>query len=495
MLLQNKHQLRLTLAHDVFMCRGMPPKSSLRRPVSSSKRSIPKPKRSVEPDSEDDSLYEEQNQLVTHIAKAMQEPQAVKKDVSRLPQPKTLPTHSDDRYYNRPPSPRMLQQARQLAQSIRTPAELHIAAPLSSSASVPLNVMKEYKQSTTISPKVQKEYANHQHPTVAQKQSNLTENKKRQTEIAAQIQGLKQQVSDIRREKDQKIHNIWLEAEQNIAAIQTSEALAATVTRPDIKSHCRFIPDAEMEIYANQFRQHGNVVVHNFLNTPFAEALLRYLQNVPTTQWHLSAVGKSISNPATDELEKKFTLSVNDTLIPEASSTSTNAAIHKILLHKRWEEAGNAINGDKIAYRFYRTAPHGSQCSCMVCTCERLLVTDDVLQHIEFLTGQGEEEPALTKTSAVFASRFTKGCFLGTHSDVGRGKYGFILNLTKNWRPNFGGMLHLLYDDWSTVKTVISPTFNSLVLYAIPEKGMPQFVSHVAEHLTASHYTISGWFA
>lgn len=43
---------------------------------------------------------------------------------------------------------------------------------------------------------------------------------------------------------------------------------------------------------------------------------------------------------------------------------------------------------------------------------------------------------------SVFASRYQANSFLSTHTDTGRGKLAFVLNLTKNWNENNGVVLN-----------------------------------------------------
>ena len=99
------------------------------------------------------------------------------------------------------------------------------------------------------------------------------------------------------------------------------------------------------------------------------------------------------------------------------------------------------------------------------------------------------------KTNEVFASRFMPGHFLSPHHDEGKGKIGFVYSLSKFWRPEWGGALHFMRDDYKTVTRIISPVYNRLTLFDIPSRnGIPHFVSHVVPGANVKRLSVTGWF-
>lgn len=69
----------------------------------------------------------------------------------------------------------------------------------------------------------------------------------------------------------------------------------------------------------------------------------------------------------------------------------------------------------------------------------------------------------------------------------------FVLHLTPEWKPEYGGLLHIKQEDGTY--TTLCPKFNSLVLMDLnrPE-GKPHFVSEVTSLAPYGRAAISGWY-
>lgn len=91
------------------------------------------------------------------------------------------------------------------------------------------------------------------------------------------------------------------------------------------------------------------------------------------------------------------------------------------------------------------------------------------------------------------ASQFRPGHYLTRHvDDVGRErrKFAFVLGLTKQWHPDWGGLLQFFskQGDASHART---PGFNTLDLFDISEVHS---VTFVAPYALAPRLAVSGWF-
>jgi len=96
------------------------------------------------------------------------------------------------------------------------------------------------------------------------------------------------------------------------------------------------------------------------------------------------------------------------------------------------------------------------------------------------------------KKQETFISEYRQGDFISVHQDGGMGDLAFIFNLTKNWRPEYGGLLHMEQKDGTYVS--VNPEFNSLVIMELPEGGANHFVSEVTKYAPNSRIAISGWY-
>ena len=66
---------------------------------------------------------------------------------------------------------------------------------------------------------------------------------------------------------------------------------------------------------------------------------------------------------------------------------------------------------------------------------------------------------------------------------------------TKDWLPEYGGLLHFMDDEKEIIERVEIPTFNTLTLFYLPPgKGKWHFVSHVAPGVPELRLSYTGWF-
>jgi SM-20-related protein len=127
--------------------------------------------------------------------------------------------------------------------------------------------------------------------------------------------------------------------------------------------------------------------------------------------------------------------------------------------------------------------PHPSHC---LAAATRFLNSGSFLEFARRVTGNN---------SIVFAdgqaTRYRPGHFLNHHDDANEpGRVAaYVLNLTPQWRPDWGGAL--LFLNGGHVSGGYFPAFNALNILAVPQDHMVGFVSPFAG---AARYSITGWF-
>lgn len=90
------------------------------------------------------------------------------------------------------------------------------------------------------------------------------------------------------------------------------------------------------------------------------------------------------------------------------------------------------------------------------------------------------------------ATRFTAGHYLTEHDDekpsVGR-LYAYVLNLTPDWRTDWGGLLAFIDED-GHVAEAYRPSYNALNIFRVPQRHA---VSFVAPFAASPRLSITGW--
>ncbi len=115
------------------------------------------------------------------------------------------------------------------------------------------------------------------------------------------------------------------------------------------------------------------------------------------------------------------------------------------------------------------------------------LNTKETLDFFRRLTQQKN----IVKTTAQ-ATRYLPGHFLTQHNDenIEEGRlYAYVLGLSKDWNPDWGGILNILDDKGNIVKS-IAPKYNSLSLFKVPQN---HFVSYVTPFAKRERLSITGW--
>lgn len=90
------------------------------------------------------------------------------------------------------------------------------------------------------------------------------------------------------------------------------------------------------------------------------------------------------------------------------------------------------------------------------------------------------------------ATRYRDGAYLTRHDDAVEGKlrhFAYVLNLTRDWREEWGGLLLFPRDGAVTVDSLV-PHFNLLTLF---EVGQPHCVSQVASYAPCPRISVTGW--
>lgn len=223
--------------------------------------------------------------------------------------------------------------------------------------------------------------------------------------------------------------------------------------------------------YTKELTQSGTAVIRDFLTPEYAEELWKFFHHeMPTDWWYSSSL------PGPDG----------------GINNIRNLPENQEQIRLDQDRVNSVMTEGHFAYHFYRSlGNHTEECYCTECSLRQWLNSEELLSFISEATGE-----KYTGYKTVFASKYSSGSFLSPHHDHRNGDIGFVLQLTKDWQPQWGGLLHFL--DKETLRKVEGtevPTFNTLTLFNIPDDGGRwHYVSHVAPGLSESRIAVTGWF-
>lgn len=207
-------------------------------------------------------------------------------------------------------------------------------------------------------------------------------------------------------------------------------------------------------------------VYKNFLSPSDAETLSNEIKDMDPNWW--SIAHKSLDNPVT------------------YSGNSLNAEERRVYYD---QDLTQSMRDGLFTYRFKRSTAHVDGCDCFECEFKEKALNGFVKEFLEHTYGY--KNAYVTES---FISCYGEGDFLSMHADRQKGGCAFVLNLTKEWRPEYGGLLHVKDEETGHYLAIV-PEFNSLVVMELGEKGLDHFVSEVSKHAPHSRIAISGWYA
>jgi Rps23 Pro-64 3,4-dihydroxylase Tpa1-like proline 4-hydroxylase len=225
----------------------------------------------------------------------------------------------------------------------------------------------------------------------------------------------------------------------------------------------KIINEIDINKFKYEFQIKNIIRINNFLKDDFVEVLFKDIV-----------------------YEKNWTLATGiDQMKYEKSNDKKLENINKLQI----KNVNNAFGNDRFTYIFYRSM-NGIKMSYFEFTLRNILNSKSFIDLLNEITGL-----ELTTLTTLFLSKYSSGNFLSPHSDKGNGSLAFVINLTKYWKPQYGGILHFMDEFRKEIINSYVPTFNTFLIFYIPkDNGIPHFISHVSPNVKVSRYAITGWF-
>ena len=227
--------------------------------------------------------------------------------------------------------------------------------------------------------------------------------------------------------------------------------------------------DLLLEPWRARLRAHGRVQIPGFLQEPSALRLHQCLrEDVP---WETAQRSDAVLADGQDRS-------------PPPGSAADEMALAATCLRAR---EGFEFYFDR--YRMIDARRDGTDPQLVLHAVVDFLNSPQFLDFARQLTG----DPAIRMVSAI-GVRYRAGHFLRAHNDLANDEnraFAYVINLSRQWSPDWGGLLHFLDPEQRRVVDTFTPLWNSLSLFRVPQ---PHVVSLVAPWAGSARYSITGWF-
>ena len=221
------------------------------------------------------------------------------------------------------------------------------------------------------------------------------------------------------------------------------------------------------------FKEHGWCVISTFCFPEGAERMRDYLLShlMPRQEWyHASQNGYEPGTQYVQAVPKNF---------PKIVENRTRAG----------ERTGKSLH-----YSFTRTMLGPDTTNVTFRQFYDMIGSERFLSTMCAITGLPIE-----RIETLFASKYETGDFLDPHTDAAdeSRQIAFVLNLTKDWKEEYGGNLvvdsNKRPDGSRPPATIVTPAFNSLAIFDVTNGGRLHYVSQVTPATDDTRVAITGW--
>lgn len=226
-----------------------------------------------------------------------------------------------------------------------------------------------------------------------------------------------------------------------------------------------FNPNLPVDQLRDTLVARGRIQVRDFFAPHVADALHQALRSV---DWNLSY---------RDDKGDALLTGVQLRQLDVGQRTALSASIHGV--------AARGFQFSFLSHSLVQAALAGR--TDLLARFVRWMADDEFLAYMRRLTGID----GLNRLYAQ-ATLYAPGSFLRVHDDQVEAedrRIAYVLNLTRDWHADWGGLLHFCDEQKEVVDTFV-PHFNSLSLFTVPQN---HFVSYVAPFAKGERQAITGW--
>lgn len=225
--------------------------------------------------------------------------------------------------------------------------------------------------------------------------------------------------------------------------------------------------DLDIDHWCRTLAARSRVQVPDFLQAAAADALARELAGqVP---WQLAERSEGVSHTST-------------------RGAYPDDAEYTRILQRGYARAADSYQFAYDSYMLIKAAKEGWDPGLLAHGVLNFMNTPPFIAFARTLAS----DAAITHVSAQ-CTRYRPGQYLMPHEDLdvdeGR-RYAYVINLSRDWRPDWGGQLQFLDADGNVTDTFL-PRWNSLSLFRVPQRHQ---VTLVAPWAARPRHAITGWW-
>lgn len=228
-------------------------------------------------------------------------------------------------------------------------------------------------------------------------------------------------------------------------------------------------PELDVTGLAEQYAAKGRVRIHRLLDYDGVAAFYHHL-NTRDDWWHLVHTPNGVI-----EMDRETRAALSPERAAEIEAIAQEGA--RSGFQYRYE--GLRVPNDAAELAAVAEDPLGEFA--------RLMSSEPMLEMLRAVTGCHE----LAFTDG-HATAYGPGDFLTGHDDdvVGKNRLAaYVFGMTPKWRPEYGGLLLFHSPDEGSVEGEV-PRFNTLDLFAVPQRHSVSMVTPAAPH---RRFAVTGW--
>ena len=232
----------------------------------------------------------------------------------------------------------------------------------------------------------------------------------------------------------------------------------------------RLNPKIDAALYADTYRRHGLVQIPEIFEQETAEAIYQLLAR--NMSWRILMTEPNDVPIHFDQAQ--WNGMTNEKRTEILKDVQRRASQNRGFLYYTYPMIEGYLKGWDAGHLIHQVT--------------ELINSPDFLGLGRTITGVSE----VTKADA-HACQYRAGHFLTRHLDIGENKErraAYVLGFTKDWQPDWGGLL-LFLNDGQDIDRGFLPRFNNLTIFDVKYLHT---VTQVSSFAAAPRLTITGWF-